>query len=98
MIRIENELASEARNTSNEEKGDEIDIEQIADRDIIKEDDRGTDMNDFEKYLIATFGEKTKDDETQTDKVFKKHRKIGVKPQKLGLMKDKETFTDQRMF
>lgn len=45
---------------------------------MIKEEDTGTDMNDFERYLKQMYGDKVKDDETQTDKVFRKHMKLGV--------------------
>lgn len=75
-----------------------IDIDEIPDREIIKEDDHATDMNGFDYYLHTINADRFKDDETQTDKVFRKHQKMGVNPQKLGNLKDKETFIDPRMF
>ena len=55
-------------------------------------------MNDFEHYLKLLFGEKQKTIETQTEKVIKRHMKLGVNSVKLGIMNDKATFIDPRMF
>ena len=72
-------------------------IAEIPDIAIIKEEDRGTDMSDFEAYLKQTFGETHFTQETQTEKVIKKHVKVGVNTEKLGLLRDKQTFIDPRM-
>lgn len=34
----------------------------------------------------------------QTDKVLKRHMKLGVNSQKLGIMKDKDTNVDMRTY
>mmetsp|Transcript_1337 Transcript_1337/g.844 ORF Transcript_1337/g.844 Transcript_1337/m.844 type:complete len:183 (+) Transcript_1337:43-591(+) len=44
------------------------------------------------------FGEQRFERETQTDRVLRKHEKVGVNPEKLGIMREKETGTDPRMF
>jgi len=63
MLKIESDLAKQ---TVKQAEGLEgfIDVDQIPERDIIKEDDTGTDMRDFEAYLIRAFGEKVRDYET----------------------------------
>lgn len=76
----------------------EVDIDNIPDREIIKEDDKYTDMNDFERYLKLRYGEKSKSIDIQTDRVTRRHMKLGVTASKLGIMKDRETMIDPRMF
>ena len=51
-------------------------------------------MNGFEDYLKMINKEKYKVGETQTEKVTKRHMKLGVNSRKLGIMCDKQTFTD----
>lgn len=79
-------------------KATDNEMAEITDKQIIKEDDRSTDMLGFEAYLKSVYGERLFDAETQTNKVFKRHMKIGVNPEKIGILRDKETFTDMRMF
>ena len=80
------------------EDGEEIDIDSIPDKLIIKEEDRATDMRDFDAWLRLINKERFKEGETQTERVTRRHMKIGVNPVKLGILNNKETFTDQRMF
>lgn len=55
-------------------------------------------MNDFEEYLKQHNLYKFKENETQTEKVTRRHMKVGVNTRKLGIMKDRDTFIDPRMF
>jgi hypothetical protein len=70
-------------------------IVEIPNNVLFKEDDAYT---GFEAYLIETFGEKIASKETQTERVVRRHIKLGVTPGKLGATKDRETFIDPRMF
>lgn len=55
-------------------------------------------MSGFEHYLKSVYGERQKTIETQTEKVLKRHMKLGINTAKLGLNQDKETMIDPRMF
>jgi hypothetical protein len=103
IMKVDQEMAEDLANNANadntlDDLQKSIDVDNIPDRDIIKEEDRGTDMGGFDLFLELQFGPKWAQAETQTDKVFRKHMKIGVTPSKLGNLKDKETFIDPRMF
>ncbi len=82
----------------NELDQDEIDINNIPDKDIIKEEELGTDMGGFDLYLKMINAERTKEVELQTEKVTRRHMKVGVTSHKIGIMRDRETFIDPRMF
>lgn len=55
-------------------------------------------MEDFEMYLRSINAERFKTIETQTEYKIKKCIKVGVNSEKLGILKDKETYIDKRMF
>ncbi|CDW78073.1 ef hand family protein [Stylonychia lemnae] len=74
------------------------DMDRIPDKQIIKEEDVGTDQRDFDEYLRKIGEERSKVAEIQTDRILRKHAKIGVVPEKLGILRDKETYIDVRMF
>lgn len=96
--RIISQIDEEMADDFNKKDDQEDDIDMIPDKLIIKEDDRATDMRDFDAYLRMINKERFNDGETQTDRVTRRHMKLGVNPQKLGIMVSKDTFTDQRMF
>ena len=51
-------------------------------------------MRDFDTWLRLINKERFKEGETQTERVTRRHMKIGVNPVKLGILNNKETFTD----
>lgn len=51
-------------------------------------------MPDFEEYLKQLYGEKTAEMETQTEKILKRHIKVGVNISKLGITTVQETQVD----
>ena len=64
---------------------------------MIKEEERGTDMIGFEEYLEFINGPKNAVAEIQTEVKQRKNIKLGVNPEKMGLQRDKETITDERL-
>ena len=92
MERIEMEIDEEKAVTSDSK------IMEIPDNVLIEESEAWTDMQGFDNYLRMLFGEKEATVETQTERVTKRHMKLQVFPDKLGIYRDKETFIDPRMF
>ena len=54
-------------------------------------------MRGFDEYLTDLYGQRTFETETQTEKVFKRHMKVGVNPDKIGILRHKETATDRQL-
>ncbi len=59
MLRVDQELAQEKKTLIIDGNEGLIDVDQLPDRDVIKEEDTGTDMRDFERYLKQMYGERT---------------------------------------
>ena len=77
MIEVERELADLDRENKIEQSkvsaltrtsiGDQDDIFQVQDKDLIGTDNRGTTTDDFESHLIKQYGLKHQERETQTE-------------------------------
>ena len=106
MLQIEEEIQEELKKQRDKNKegnessdnDDEEDLDKIADKDIIKEEDKCVDTCDFEYYWRLINGDQYLNQETQTERVTKKNVKIGVTSTKMGILRDKDTFVDPRMF
>ncbi|CDW88315.1 ef hand family protein [Stylonychia lemnae] len=71
--------------------------QMIAINDIIQEEEKQTDMDDFIQYLKSINIDKFIEIECQTEVIRHRSVAINAKPHKIGIMRDKETFTDPRL-
>lgn len=72
---------------------DDLDMNEI-----IPEEEKSTDMDDFDHYLKSINSHTKENAEVQTNQKATKNHKQGVNLQHLGLLKNKETYIDVRMF